>query len=190
MEPYLSRISLRPLLVALGFFLIMSGVLTLLNPRALAIGHQRYSWWRTMVVPTEYVSKEGSVVYGIATTALGLVSIVGAYLGDLRIRRRDRSIAQAIVTVAPELERRYGRIEDSTLPQVEATARELRVAPALEPYLLAAFLGRDEFRALEAQRPRDDWSEVEQRISRILIELPHEDLLGTHFHESWREPES
>jgi hypothetical protein len=189
MEPYLSRISLRPLLVALGLFLITSGVLTLLNPRALVIGHPGSSLrWRIMFVPTEYVSKEGSVVYGIATTALGLVAIVGAYLGDLRIRRRDRSIAQAIVTVAPELERRYGRIEDSTLPQVEATARELRVAPGLEPYLLAAFLGRDELSVLEVTNPGVDWRAVEKRIYRILVDLPHEDLLGTHFHESWRGP--
>jgi hypothetical protein len=190
MEPYLGRKSIRLLLVGLGLFLLFSGVLTLLNPRSLIVGHQ-YQRWRVyaMGFSVEYVSKEGSVAYGIATTALGLAAFIGAFLGDTRIARSDRAVAQGVVIVAPELLKRYGRIEDSTFPQIAATAEELRISRGIVPYLFAAFLGRNELEALEARMPGVNWSEVERRIDRILVELPHEDLLGTHFHESWRMPD-
>jgi len=191
MEPYLGRKSVRTLLVGLGLFLVFSGVTTLMNPRNLVVGHQ-YQRWRlvTSGYIMEHVSKEGSIVYGMGTTALGLVAFVGAFLGDTRVLRSDRAVARGIVTVAPELMKRYGRLEDCTLAQVEATARDLGTARSLLPYLFAAFLGRDELKALEAHMPGVNWNEVERRIDRILVELPHEDLLGTHFHESWRELET
>ena len=63
---------MRTLLCLIGIFLVFSGVTTLLNPRPLIVGHQRMSpvFFRSNVV-MEYVSREGSVVYGAACTALG-----------------------------------------------------------------------------------------------------------------------
>jgi len=186
---YLSRRTIRPLLAGLGLVILFSGVTALMFPRPLIVGHQfpRFIFWMQNYV-VERVSKEGCIVYGIFATLLGLGFLYAAYLGDLRVLWSDRAVAEGIVTVAPELLRNYGRIEDCTQAQVVAMSRKLKVSRAKEPYLCAAFLGRDELKSLEARMPGVNWGEVEQRIDRILIELPHEDLVGSHFHESWHEP--
>jgi hypothetical protein len=177
---------MRTLMFLVGLFLAFSGVTTLLNPRPLVVGHQRISpmFLRYSVV-LEYVSKEGSVVYGACATALGLSLVYSVFLGDMRIARRDRAVAQGILTVSRELMSRYGRLEDCSRGQIEATAAELRVDASLHPYLLAAFLGRDELRKSENQAPGTDWREVEDRVDRIFADLPHEELLHGHFHPSW-----
>jgi hypothetical protein len=176
----------RFLMLPVGLFLVFSGVTTLLNPRPILVGHQRMSsiFFRSSVV-FEYVSREGSVVYGACATALGLAMIYSIFLGDLRIAGSDRAIAHGILTVSPELLRRYGRIEDCTRPQIEATAKDLRIDAAIHPYLLAAFLGKEELRKSENQAPGTDWREIEDRVDRIFVELPHEELLRSHFHRSW-----
>jgi hypothetical protein len=177
---------MRTLLCLIGIFLAFSGVTTLLNPRPLLVGHQRMSqvFFRNNVV-MEYVSKEGSVVYGAVCTALGFALAYSAFLGDLRIARRDRAVAHGILVVSRELLGRYGRIEDCTRAQIEATALELNADTDLHPYLLAAFLGREELRRSENQAPGTDWREVEDRVDRIFADLPHEELLHSHFHPSW-----
>jgi hypothetical protein len=169
-----------------GLFLVFSGVTTLLNPRPLVVGHQRMSRaFFTRTVVWEYVSKEGSIVYGAFATALGFGLIYSVFLGDMRVARSDRATAKKILAVSKDLMRRYGRIEDCTRPQVEATAIEMRIEPSFGPYLLAAFLGRDELRKSENQAAGIDWKEVEDRVSRIYGELPHEELCHEHFHPSW-----
>jgi hypothetical protein len=176
----------RILLLAIGLFVGFSGVATLLNPRPIFVGHpatSRFIYRNGGFV--EYVSKEGSIVYGACATALGIAMIYGAFLGDTRVARSDREVAHGILTVSPELMRRYGRIEDCTRPQIEATAGELKVDAGLLPYLLAAFLGREELRKSENQSPGTDWKEVEDRVDRIFAELPHGELLHSHFHRSW-----
>jgi len=177
---------MRTLMFLVGLFLVFSGMTTLLNPRPLLIGHQRMSriFFRSSVV-VEYVSKEGSIVYGACSTALGFALAYSAFLGDLRIARRDRAVAHGILTVSRELMSRYGRIEDCTRPQIEATARELNADASLHPYLLAAFLGKEELRKSENQAPGTDWREVADRVDRIFADLPHEELLHSHFHPSW-----
>ena len=177
---------MRLIVVAIGLFLVFSGVTTLLNPRPLLVGHQRMSslFFRSNVV-VEHVSKEGSIVYGACSTALGIALIYSAFLGDMRIARKDRDIAQQILTVSHELMRRYGRIEDCFRGQILATAAELGVDAHYTPYLLAAFLGKEELRKSENQPPGTDWKEVEQRVDRIYVDLPHEELSHGDFHPSW-----
>jgi hypothetical protein len=103
----------------------------------------------------------------------------------MRIERRDRAIAHRILVVSRELMSRYGRIEDCSRGQIESTALELKVDPRLHPYLVAAFLGKEELRKSENQSPGTDWKEVEDRVDRIFVDLPHEELLHSHFHPSW-----
>jgi|HubBroStandDraft_1064217.scaffolds.fasta_scaffold68332_2 hypothetical protein len=177
---------MRTLMFLIGLFLVFSGVTTLLNPRPLIVGHQMMSriFFRNAVV-VDYVSKEGSIMYGACSTALGFALAYSVFLGDMRIERRDRAIAHQILIVSRELMSRYGRIEDCSRGQIEATALELKVDPRLHPYLLAAFLGKEELRKSEHLSPEADWREVEDRVDRIFVDLPHEELLHSHFHPSW-----
>jgi hypothetical protein len=177
---------MRTLMFLVGLFIVFSGVTTLLNPRPIVIGHQRISpaFFGNGVV-LEYVSKEGSIVYGACATALGFALIYSVFLGDMRIARRDRAVAHGIVNVSRELVARYGRFEDCSPGQIEATATELKIEPGLHPYLLAAFLGKDELRKSESRSPGTDWKEVEERVDRVFVDLPHEELLHSHFHPSW-----
>jgi hypothetical protein len=174
------------LMSLIGIFLVFSGVTTLLNPRPLLVGHQMMSrlFFRNSVV-VDYVSKNGSIVYGAGCTALGFALAYSAFLGDLRIAGRDRAVAKGILIVSRELMSRYGRIEECTRPQIEVTAAELKVDARLNPYLLAAFLGKEELRKSENQAPGTDWREVEDRVDRIVADLPHGELLDSHFHPSW-----
>ena len=102
------------------------------------------------------------------------------------VQRKDRAIAESILLVRRGLEERYGRMEDCTLPQIEVTAKDLRVAKKEFPYLCAAFLGRGELESLEKVMPKVNWDEVETRIERIFLELPCNELSAEHFHGSWQ----
>jgi hypothetical protein len=180
------RPSMRTLMSLIGLFLVFSGVATLLNPHPLLVGRQMMSrmFFRSTVV-VEYVSKGGSITYGACSTALGFALIYGVFLGDIRVERRDRAIAHRILVVSRELVSRYGRIEDCSRRQIESTALELRVDPRLLPYLLAAFLGKEELRKSENQWPETDWKEVVDRVDQIFVDPPHGELLHSHFHPSW-----
>jgi hypothetical protein len=116
----------------------------------------------------------------------GAVMLGGAFLRDTRIPKGDRGIARAISTAADELITRYGRVENCTLQQVLVTAKDLKISPTFTPYLYAAFLGKEELQGLDAFFPDADWNEVAKTIQRILLELPHGELDGSHFHESWK----
>jgi hypothetical protein len=178
---------MRSVLVAIGLFLICSGIAGVTNPRIIAIPHhaERFGIIRGGG-SVEIVSKQGCVIYGALSVCLGFLAIRCAWMRGPDVPRRDRSIAQSILIVRRGLDERYGRLDNCTLPQVERTAKELRVPQRNFPYLFAAFLGRAELDWLRGQMPEVGWDEVEARIERITLELPCADLSGTHFHESWR----
>jgi hypothetical protein len=180
---------MRAALVAIGLFLVASGILGIMYPRAIVIPHPRFyarGWGRGTAGAMELVSQQGCVVYGALSVGLGIAAFWSASVRGPDVPRADRSIAQSILAVRRGLEERYGRMGDCTVAQIEKTASDLRVPKKIVPYLCAAFLGRAELESLRENMPGVAWDEVEGRIERITFELPYGELSGAHFHESWR----
>jgi len=157
-------------------------------PRAMGIPHPIIATWRRVQgypIRVEIISKEQCVLYGAAAVCIGLAVLWSATMRGPDVPRNDRAIADSILLVRRRLEERYGQMENCTVAQIEATAKDLRVAKARYPYLYAAFLGRAELESLRKLMPQINWTEVEQRIERIYLELPCAELRAEHFHESW-----
>jgi hypothetical protein len=173
-----------PLLAAL--VLCGSGILAVIFPRALFIGHPS-SGTRLFFLPayrTEFVSATGCRNYGVLAILAGAFLAWGA-TGGSPVPLSDRGIAKSIVRTKLQLELSYGRMDACTVGQIEGAVRAAQVSPRHLPYLCAAFMGRDEFDQLRASMPDVDWSRIEERVARIASELPYKELRGDHFHESW-----
>ena len=161
-----------------------SGIAAMMNPREIVIPHHATRYFGNGTV--EVVSKEGCLVYGGLSICMGVAALWSATVRGPDVPRSDRSIAQSILVVRRALDERYGVMEGCTVPQIQRTAKDLRVARKFFPYLCAAFLGRSELDSLRIGMPKVRWDEVANRIERIAYELAYGDLNGAHFHESWR----
>lgn len=173
-----------PILAALILF--GSGILAIIFPRDLVIGHARYGA-RSIAVPLstlEYVSKTGCRYYGVLAVVSGAMMMWGS-LGSSNVPLSDRSVAKSIVRTKEGLELSFGVTDRCTVGQVEAAVKASKVSPRHLPYLCAAFMGKDEFDQLRASIPDVDWGMIEDRVARIARELPYKELNGDHFHESW-----
>lgn len=177
--------------MAIGLFILASGIVAMIYPRAMEIPHpsglgtRLGGSWRGGRVTVHTITREQCVYYGALVACIGLAVIWNASIRRLDVQRKDRAIAESILLVRKGLEERYGRMENCTRGQVDATADELRVATTKRPYLWAAFLGRVELETLRKKEPKLGWDEVEARIERIFLELPCDELNREHFHESW-----
>lgn len=176
----------RTLLSAVSVFLIASGVLGFVFPRAIVLSHPTSGRRLFRSGLTEYLTPRHERAYSEITILLGAMIGGATLVGSLAsVPARDRRIARAIERVQPELLRRYGSMNDCSQPQIVLTARELKIPERLHPYLLAAFMGRDALALLEQQMPGVDRKEVEARTERIFSELPTEFITADHFHVSW-----
>jgi hypothetical protein len=173
-----------PIVTAL--FLFASGILAIVSPRTLVVGHARYGTRIVTVSPSslEFVSKTGCRNYGILAIIAGTVITWGA-LGASHVPLTDRGIAKSIVRTKKTLESSYGVTEGCTIAQIEAAVRSSKVSPRHLPYLCAAFMGEDEFDQLRASMPDVNWAGIAERVSKIASELPYSELSGSHFHETW-----
>lgn len=172
-----------------GLFFLVGGITAMVNPREMVIGHNGYgNRYGLAFNRLETVSKSGSIAYGAAATAIGCLLVYCGAMGGPGSWRRYEKVARIIPQVSEELMKRYGRIEECTEAQIEATARDMNVTASLTPYLLAAFLGRRDLAHLEKGSSSVDWPEVEACVERIFDDLPQGDLRRSHFHASWVDP--
>jgi hypothetical protein len=177
---------MRLFAICAGLFFLLGGITAMVDPREMVIGHNGYgNRYGLASSRLETVSKNGSIAYGAAATAIGCVLVYCGAMGGPGTWRREERVARTIPQVSEELMRRYGRVDECTEAQIEATARELNVPPRLTPYLLAAFLGRKDLAQSEKRSPRVDWRDVEACVERIFDDLPQGDLRRSHFHASW-----
>jgi hypothetical protein len=182
---------MRLFAICAGCFFFIGGVTAMVDPHEMVVGHggmgtRFFMVWRSRL---ETISKDGCIAYGAAATAIGSVLIYCGVMGGPRSWRRDAELAHCIPQVSAELMKRYGRIEDCTEAQIEATARMMKVSADLTPYLFAAFMGRKDLAQSEKRSPGVDWPAVEACVERLFDDLPQGDLRRSHYHASWAETE-
>jgi len=177
---------MRTLPIAVALVLICSGLLAVIYPRPLVVGHASYGnrGFAVQLSRLENVSKEGCRNYGLLAILAGAFMIWGALAGSY-VPLTDRRIARSIVETKKRLEASYGITTSCTIAQIEAAIKASKISSKHLPYLCATFMGRDEFDQLRILIPDVDWDRIEIRVSRIACELPYRELNGSHFHETW-----
>src|SRR5580658_6263929 len=122
---------MRLFAICAGLFFLVGGITAMVNPREVVVGHNGFGTrYGLSFNRLETVSKNGSIAYGAAATAIGCVLVYCGAVGGPGSWRRYDKVARTIPQVSAELMRRYGRIEECTEAQIEATAREMKVPPS------------------------------------------------------------